>query len=129
MYDRERIAKYGNDKSKTWQHINEIMKRKKKSRTVIKSIRDKNGIKITEPKKIADCLNEHFSTVGKTMAEKLNDQEGLRDPLDYIKKRIEESIEMPDSTTSEILKLIIDIDAKKACGFDEINNKILKISR
>ena len=51
------------------------MKRKKKSRTVIKSIRDKNGIKITEPKKIADCLNEHFSTVGKTMAEKLNDQE------------------------------------------------------
>ena len=126
LYDRERIAKYGNDKSKTWQHINEIMKRKKKSRTVIKSIRDKNGIKITEPKKIADCLNEHFSTVGKTMAEKLNDQEGLRDPLDYIKKRIEESIEMPDSTTSEILKLIIDIDAKKACGFDEINNKIIK---
>ena len=126
LYDRERIAKYGNDKSKTWQHINEIMKRKKKSRTVIKSIRDKNGIKITEPKKIADCLNEHFSTVGKTMAEKLIDQEGLKDPLDYIKKRIEESIEMTDSTTSEILKLIVDIDAKKACGFDEINNKIIK---
>ena len=52
------------------------------------------------------------------MAEKLNDnQEDLKDPLDYIKKRIEDSIEMPDSTTSEILKLIIDIDAKKACGF------------
>ena len=63
LYDRERIAKYGNDKSKTWQLINNIMKRKKKSRTVIKSLRDKNGVKISEPNEIANCLNDHFSTV------------------------------------------------------------------
>ena len=47
------------------------------------------------------------------MAEKFENEENLKDPLEYIKNRIEQSISMPDSTTSEILKLIIDIDAKK----------------
>ena len=59
------------------------MKRKKKSRTVIKSLRDKNGVKISEPNEIVNCLNEHFSTVGKTMAEKLENQENSKDPLEY----------------------------------------------
>ena len=29
LYDRDRIAEYGNDKAKTWQFVNEIMNRKK----------------------------------------------------------------------------------------------------
>jgi len=72
------------------------------------------SFKISEPNEIVNCLNEHFSTVGKTMAEKLENQENSKDPLEYIKNRIEQSISMPESTTSEILKLIVDIDAKKS---------------
>ena len=60
------------------------------------------------------------------MADNLNSQEVSKDPLEYIKVRVEESISMPETSTSEIAKLILDLNPNKAFGFDEINNKIIK---
>ena len=69
-YDKQKFADYGHDKAKTWQHVNEIMKRKRKARSSIKKIRNKEGEDISDLEGIANCLNEHFSSVGKNMAEK-----------------------------------------------------------
>ena len=44
-YDKERVAEYGNDKSKTWKFVHEITKRKRKSRQSIKNIINSKGEK------------------------------------------------------------------------------------
>ena len=128
-YDKQKFEDYDHDKSKTWRHINEIMKRKRNSKSSIKNIRNKEGNLVCNTTDIANCLNEHFSTVGKNMASKFENAENseqLKDPLDYISKRVDSSLEFSDTTTSEILDIILAQDSKKSCGYDEINNKIIK---
>ena len=74
-------------------------------------------------------MNEHFSTVGKTMASKFENTtlpNTTKDPLDYITKKVDETISFSEVSSSEILKIILEQDTKKACGYDEINNKIIK---
>ena len=127
-YYREKLALYGQDKAKTWRLINEITKRKRNNKTSVKNIIDKDGKKFDKPKDVANTLNAHFSTVGKTMAEEYDKIEfsDLRDPLEYVTRK--ESIFRNLSLTnlSEILQLIGNLDPKKSCGFDLISNKILK---
>ena len=60
------------------------------------------------------------------MASKFENLECQKDPLDYISKKVEESITFCETSSSEILDIIIAQDPKKACGYDEINNKIIK---
>ena len=68
-YYRDKSELYGNDKSKTWQLVNEIANYKRKNKTNIKTIIDGKGNKLTDPINIANCLNNHFATVGKEMAQ------------------------------------------------------------
>ena len=123
-YDRQKFAEFGHDKSKTWRYVNEIMKRKKKKTTSIKSIRNKKGECIRKTKMIANCLNNHFSSIGKDMS--AVHVSNSRNPLDYIAKRVEENMSFTDTDSSEILEIILSQDDKKSCGYDEINNKIIK---
>ena len=51
---------YGNNKSKTWQLVNEISKRKRKMKNSVKCVRNKHGKKLDDPTSIANCLNDHF---------------------------------------------------------------------
>ena len=83
-YYAELAISYGNDKSKIWRLVNEITKRKKINNHSIKSLLDKKGNKLRDPKLIANALNEHFSTVGKNMASKFMNNTITKDPLDYI---------------------------------------------
>ena len=50
----------------------------------------------------------------------------MKNPIDYITDRVEENITLCDTSCSEILDIILAQDDKKACGYDEINNKIIK---
>ena len=85
MYYKNKCILYGQDKSKTWQLINEITNRKRKSGSIIKSLKDQKGCILNEPKDIVNCLNNHFSSVGKEMAEKIKTP---KDPLTYINKEV-----------------------------------------
>ena len=127
-YDKERVAEYGSDKSKTWKFVHEITKRKRKSRQSIKNIINSKGEKITKPEEISDCFNEHFSSVGKKYASKFDDMDNLKDPLEYKSKRIENNAGFYDTSSFEILNVIMNQETKKACGYDEISNKIIKKS-
>ena len=84
-YYKAKIAKYGEDKAKTWRLINEITNRKKKKGISIKYILDKSGNRVEKDAEIASCLNQHFSTVGKTMDNKFENCSAgdLKDPLEY----------------------------------------------
>ena len=89
MYYRNKAKLYGQDKSKTWQLVNEISNYKRKVKTNVKCIIDENGNELTDPVSKADCLDNHFGNVGKNMAEKYQStpSSSLRDPLSYIQKR------------------------------------------
>ena len=121
---------YSQDKSKTWQLVNELCSRKRKKQTTCKSIRNKNGEKLENPLDIANCLNDHFGCVGKNMAEKLqqNGIENLPDPLDYIPNTSQQSMCLFDTDEYELYNLICNLHVRKACGYDLISNRILKNS-
>ena len=68
-YYIEKFLMYGQDKSKTWQLVNEITNRKKgKNQNIPKSLNDEKKGKIKDRKKIANALNAHFGTIGEKMA-------------------------------------------------------------
>ena len=104
------------------------MKRKKKSRVSIKSITNKDGDEVTDKEDITNCMNEHLSTVGKNLAESnmFSENGELKNPIEYITTRVEDNITLENTSTVEIMEIIMGLNAKKACGFDEINNKIIK---
>ena len=127
-YYYELAISYGNDKSKVWRLVNEITKRKRMTKNSIKSIADKHGCKLRDPKAIANSLNDHFSTIGKVMASKFKTNEDRKNPLDYMTADIKDQLFLSPTTTSEIAKLIRKLNINKSCGFDSISNKILKLS-
>ena len=129
-YYRDKLIKYGQDKTKTWRLINEISQRKRKEKKSIKSVVDKNGTKIHKKSKIVGCLNTHFSSVGKDMAaayQNLNIP-NLKDPLDFISEKSCHLSQLSKTILSEIIDLIQGLDENKSCGYDLISNKILKAS-
>ena len=127
-YYSELAVSYGNDKSKVWRLVNEIAKRKRVAKSSVNSITDKNGCKVCDPKAIANSLNDHFSTVGKSMASKLKSNLTKKNPLDYMNGDIEDQLFLLPTSTSEISKLIRNLNINKSCGYDSISNKVLKFS-
>ena len=128
-YYRDRAAEYRQNKAKTWMLINEISNRKRKSALSLKCIKNKKGEKLNESLSVANCLNEHFSSVGKRMANEIEnevDTKTLKNPLDYLPKTVKNSLFFTDIDISEILNLMAKLVAKKACGYDHISNRILK---
>ena len=72
-YYREKMIEYGQDKAKTWRLINEISKRKRKNTTSITCLKGKNGKTLHDKREISNCLNSHFSSIGKNMAKEIDD--------------------------------------------------------
>ena len=69
-YCKQKIARYGEDKAKTWRLLNEIMNRKKKKREKINILVDCSGKRHERKLDIVNCLNDHFSSIGEKMAAK-----------------------------------------------------------
>ena len=115
---------YGENRSKTWKLINEIAKRKRNSDRTIKCMTDKHGTKLEDPTKIANCLNEHFSSVGEKMASHFNDMDesARKNPLDYINENNRNSMYLAKTDTAEICRLILSLDVRKSCGYDQIRS-------
>ena len=101
-YYAELAISYGNDRSKIWRLVNEITKRKKINNHSIKSIVDKKGHKLSDPKLIANSLNEHFSTIGRDMASKFISDTNPKDPLDYINTDVKNKLFLSPTSCSEI---------------------------
>ena len=72
--------------------------------------------KVDDPLGIANCLNEHFSSVGKRMASEIDkeiDPRVIKNPLDYLPKTVKNSLYFSDIDVSEILSLISKLVLKK----------------
>ena len=50
----------------------------------------------------------------------------IKDPLEYVTVNQSESMFLHETDECEVLKLISNLQLRKACGFDHISNRILK---
>ena len=132
-YYKEKFDYYGQNKSKTWQLVNEISNHKRKSNSNLpKSMKNEKGEKVDDTFGIAQLLNQHFGSVGQNMASKLarNGGTDVKDPLDYLQvshiNNGENLFQLAKADVLEVVKLITGLDIKKACGYDHISNSILK---
>ena len=62
------------------------------------------------------------------MASKLKSNLTKKNPLDYMNDDIEDQLFLLPTSTSEISKLIRNLNINKSCGYDSISNKVLKFS-
>ena len=126
-YDAEIIEKYEQDKRKVWQQINKMTNRKTRKKTRVEYLIDSKGQEIYDQTEISNQLNEHFNTIGKKMASKF-DNMTTNDPTMHINRTPLCSIYLQLTTTEEIIKLITEIEMKKATGPDKISAYIVKVT-
>ena len=84
---------------------------------------------MTDSIDIANCLNNHFATVGNKMAQKFDDisSSRLKDPLSYISKDVKNSLFLSLPTSHEISKIISKSNEKKS-SHGVISNKVTKMT-
>ena len=127
IYFKEKAIEARNNISKSWGIVNQITKRKKVKSTVIPGLFNDDGIEVTNKTEVLNLLNCHFSTIGNSMANKLTN--ARTNPLDYIKHNKSSSLFMSPTTLDEIIKLIDNLDAKKAPGSDGIPCYLIKLTK
>ena len=125
MYYRDKCTLYGQNKSKMWKMINEICRRKRKKPVSITNITDHSGKEYDNPIDIANCLNDHFSSIGSNMAKEIEKSNpNIRDPLSYITDYYEKSLYISGTNPEEVYRLIYKLDINK--GVYGVSNKIVK---
>ena len=108
--------------SKIWNAVNEVSYRKSQSATPSCII--SNEVQHTEPKTIATALNEHFATIGQTLA----------DCLSLFVTKVTPQQQSNETTNFRILSVdelfvasqLKSLKANKATGLDKISARLLK---
>ena len=125
QYINSEINNTNNNMCKFWSLINTIIPRKPKQS--LPNFLNINNTEINDPIQIAEYFNNPFSTIGKTLANKLASTSST-DFTTYLSNQVSPSIIFNPTCTTEITHIINHFNSNKSCGPDNINAKILKIS-
>ena len=110
-----RISEHMNDRKKTWQIINELRGKSKKSMKPSIVIDNK---KITDRRVIANEFNKYFNSIASKLNESMTNQEisGSKLPSfeDYLMPMNEKSIFLNDCSEAELLEIISNLDNNKS---------------
>ena len=113
----------GNSK-KTWNIINELLKRKQTKEQYIYSILV-NNVTVTNPIDIGNNLNSYFASVGKKLADNLPPTNVA--PTDYLSGSYPSLNSFPRVTEMEVIEVIKDLKTTGA-GYDGVMINIIKHS-
>ena len=117
------------DKYKMWGAISQISNGYKTNHlknNSIKELIDKEGNAISSPKPMANLLNDYFNNIGNSLAKKLP----LRgNPMNFMKKDIQNSIFLFNTSVEEVYKLINKLSIKKSSGPDGVTGYLLKVTQ
>ena len=116
-YLNGKILEHAGDRKKTWEVINEI---RGKSRKSMKPHFKIDGVRVTERRIIANKFNQYFASIASKMNE--SNESGIKlEPLpkftDFIPKQNQKSIFMSECTEEEISKIISELQNGKASDF------------
>ena len=108
---------------KTWKIINELTSKNRKATQVTEI--DLNGDLISDPNKIADAFNEHFSNIGPKLADKIG--KGNSFYVDYLSDyNIDASFQLKETDSSTVSILLSKLSKSKATGLDKISCRLLR---
>jgi len=111
---------FQNDKTnnKMWKFI----KSNKNNKQNTSEIRVENCVE-SNPKKISQAFNNYFSTIGSSLASKIN---GNNDYKKYLKESIKTKFHLKHTNSIEINQIILSLRTSNSVGLDEISIKIIK---
>ena len=125
-FTKQVFIDYGKNSKLAWQHINKLMGRPKKSIS-IRSIKYKKEL-VSEPEKIADIFNIHFSTVATSLHESLPETTTL--PLSYVKLNTRQngnSFFLLPTDPQEVRTTIGALKPKNSASIDGTTSKMVKL--
>ena len=122
-YYHKEIENNSGNVREIWKTINDLMSRKIKSDTINEL--KVNNLSFTEPCKIADELNKHFTEVGSTLASTL--PQNNCDFKQYLLKP-KTNFRLEKISLTSVLKTLNSLATKKAVGLDYISSKLLKVA-
>jgi hypothetical protein len=136
MYYNNKLANSTNKPKTTWSIIKTITNNKKNPNDVIRMEID--GKITTHYQTIAEEFNNYYVSVADNITNNNNNpinntigDLNKNDPLNYVHSAFQQSftnINLKNTTTGEIGKIIKELKSKSPCGYDEITTKILKAS-
>ena len=125
-YYKHQIEGASGNLKATWKILNDLMGKKSDS-TQINDLKTENsGPSRSDPKKIAECLNIHFTNVGPKLACEIPTVDCDVNPVDS--QHVNSSFELKEVMISDVFKKLQEVNVAKATGHDSIPNKILKIA-
>lgn len=122
-YFSDKLDASKSDPRKTWWLINELHSHQCKS-TKVSQIKSGNQV-LTFPADIAEAFNNHFTTIGQSLAHEIRTVD--IDPLFYVKPA-NRVFSFGRINVQTVTKLVKGIDGGKATGLDKIPCKLLKLA-
>ena len=124
-YYNEIVTRNKNDAKKLWQVLNKLTGKLINKKDISDEILV-NGIKTNDQKVIANAFADYYSTVGKSLAEHIEKKGNLKDPMIYMKNRVQQNCFLFPTDKVEIEKIVKKLKVKDSKGYDWISNRILK---
>lgn len=106
-----------------WKTANEITGNIKKNNIEIKQLNTTSGTQVYTDKGIADVLNQHYTNVGKSLANKIVKSHKT---VQYNKKPNPNTIFLYSTSVPEVKKFMGELKSNKAPGIDCITSEIIK---
>ena len=126
FYYHQKLDDYSNNPKKTWEILHTLLPSKSNS-TAPNSIIVNNSC-LNDPTDIAEEFNNHFASIGKSLATSISDDNNNDKFLDYLKNPCSSSIYLQFTSPQEVINLINSLKSNKAVGHDDILPYFLKIS-
>ena len=125
LYYHQKLGEYHNNPKKTWNILRTLLPSKSASK--VPNCVYVNNASITDPAKIAEEFIDHFTRVGKSLAESFDDHNS-KNFLTYLKTPCISSIYMLPTTPQEVCMAINSLKLNKASGNDDILPFSLKMA-
>jgi len=123
LYFTSKLEANANNPKKTWETLNEILGKNKKSETVEKIC--KNGVNVTDPVEIANCFNSFFTAVGQQISDSVPPV--LKNPEEYINYgRAVPDLLLQNTTPEHIQKVIKKLQPKMSYDANGVSSKMIK---
>ena len=113
------------DQGKMWRVINDVMGRKRKALALPEKLILENGKELDDPQNICDNLNKFFTTVGPSLAAKINDRR--KRPEEYLQfQHPLSSFFLQPVSPQEVSTALSKIKVRKTYGPDGLHPRFLR---
>ena len=123
-YYFEQFENFKSDIKKTWNKINEVLSRNKKSSELPNYFCEGNNI-LTKNEDIANCFNRFFCNIGPDLADSIKGPEG-KSYEDYLKQNIFSTFSFSTIDSDYVMKQIQELKSKSSFGHDGLSSILLK---